>query len=218
MRVPFWRGRSAIRRLPALSSGRWLSIRPSLTRTINWGTYTGQWAEHQTHRKNSPKFANCTRSPWMRIWRARCRTRHLRWIPHKKNRLADAKILRRPYKFCRCSSISFPFCTCRVHVQVHASARFTGSKTAVLAVIVDPSESSLVTVRAVAGERIPDARGRAGSTDRREGKHEHLDHIVRDFVDCMGGRVHGLPCSGRTDPPVADFCGDLTDHALRLGG
>jgi len=34
---------------------------------------------------------------------------------------------------------------------------------------------------------VPDERGRAGSTDRRKEKHEHLDHIVRDFVDCMGG-------------------------------
>jgi len=33
---------------------------------------------------------------------------------------------------------------------------------------VEPSESSLVRVRAVAGERVPDERGRAGSTDRRK--------------------------------------------------
>src|SRR6266576_2483678 len=168
MRVPFWRGRSVIRRLQPLCRGRWLSIRPNPTRTINWGMYTRQWAEQQTHRGNSPKFANCTKSPSMKIWRTRCRAHRLRWIPHKKNHLADAQVVRDPiilslYLY----FLSFLYlprtCSgprkCTIHrIENNSIGPHSGT-----------FGISLVTVRAVAGERIPDARGRAGATEQ-EGK------------------------------------------------
>lgn len=48
-------------------------------------------------------------------------------------------------------------------------------------------------------------------------KYEYLDHIVRDSADRMDWRLYGFSRSKRFDPLAADTCGDLTDHALRVG-
>lgn len=50
-----------------------------------------------------------------------------------------------------------------------------------------------------------------------EETHEHLDNSIRSFAGRLGGRLHGVPCSGWSDSPSAGFRRNFADFALCAG-